>query len=167
MANTEFLSIIQGLRAQLDLLEAQVTGGHVVAVPSALKPKKVLSPEHLAKMAAGRKAAAERRLVDKAAGEAEEASSDAETKLEAEAKPKPKRTLTDEQKAKMAAGRKAATELRKAAEESGALIPKSVKGKKILWNKVTDACYKRIGESEQGDYLGVLKDGSIDSSVAE
>lgn len=156
MSNNEFISIIAGLRAKIDALEALVTGGKVSSMPA--KPKRVLSPEHLAKMAAGRKAAAERRKAEKAVSEASE-----------EEKPKPKRTLSDEQKAKMAAGRKAAAERRKAEKEDvdSTLVPKSVKGKKVLWDSETGACYKRVGESEKGEYLGVLKDGAIDTSVAE
>jgi hypothetical protein len=161
MANQEILSVLKGLRAKIDALEALVTGNQVSSMPA--KPKRVLSDEQKAKMAAGRKAAAERRKAEKALSEASD-----------EEKPKPKRTLSDEQKAKMAAGRKAAAERRKAEKAAEAaekteeiLVPKSVKGKKLLWNSETGACYERIGESEKGNYLGVLKDGSIDTSVAE
>ncbi len=45
-------------------------------------------------------------------------SSDSKPESESEAKPKPKRTLSDEQKAKMAAGRKAAAERKKAEKEA-------------------------------------------------
>ena len=169
MSNSDFLTIIQGLRAHLDALEAMVIGGGVV-VPSAPlipKPKKTLSPEHLAKMAAGRKAAAEKRKAEKAESEASSQASESEAK--------PKKTLSPEHLAKMAEGRKAAAERRKAEKEAGlasgevdsTLVKKSVKGKKILFNPETGACYKRIGEAEKGEYLGVLKDGSIDTTVAE
>jgi hypothetical protein len=67
------------------------------AAAPAAKPKRVLSDEQKAKMAAGRAAAKARRDAEKAA--AAEAAPPAE---------KPKRVLSDEQKAKMAAGRAAA-----------------------------------------------------------
>ena len=170
MSNSDILTIIQGLRAHLDALEAMVVGGGVAKVPSAPavpKPKKTLSPEHLAKMAAGRKAAAERRKAEKAESEASSQASEPEAK--------PKKTLSPEHLAKMAEGRKKSAERKKAEMEAAvaagdvdsALVKKSVKGKKILLNKVTGACYKRIGESEKGEYLGVLKDGLIDTTVAE
>jgi hypothetical protein len=80
-------------------------------VPAAEKPKRVLSEEQKAKMAAGRAAAKARRDAEKAAAaEAAPAAPPAE---------KPKRVLSDEQKAKMAAGRAAARE-RKAAEKEAA-----------------------------------------------
>ncbi len=81
------------------------------AAPAAEKPKRVLSEEQKAKMAAGRAAAKARRDAEKAnAVPAAEAAPAAE---------KPKRVLSEEQKAKMAAGRAAARE-RKAAEKAAA-----------------------------------------------
>ncbi len=106
-----------------------------------------------------------------------------------EAKPKPKRTLSDEQKAKMAAGRKAAAERRKAeaaaqtaakqlpalpasedeAEAQSELQPINIKAKRYLWNPENGACYKRHNDGSKGDYVGVLEPDSktIDDSVKE
>ena len=78
-----------------------------VAAAPAAKPKRVLSEEQKAKMAAGRAAARERKAAEKAAAPA------------APAEPKPKRTLSDEQKAKMAAGR-ASAKARRDAEKAAA-----------------------------------------------
>jgi hypothetical protein len=84
------------------------------------KPKRVLSEEQKAKMAAGRAAAKARRDAEK--GAAAPAAAPAE---------KPKRTLSDEQKAKMAAGRAAARE-RKAAAAPEAAGEKPAKPKRVL-----------------------------------
>lgn len=110
-----------------------------------------------------------------------------------EAKPKPKRVLSDEQKAKMAAGRKAAAERRRAdaavktamqaatkempplppsddeVEEGDELQPINVKAKRYLWNPENGACYKRHNDGSKGEYVGVLdaESKTIDDSVLE
>jgi hypothetical protein len=91
------------------------------------KSKRVLTDEQKAKMKAGREAAKARRDAEKAAagGDAEEPAKPAKktrarkAKAEEGAAEKPKRVLTDEQKAKMKAGREAA-KARKAAEAAAA-----------------------------------------------
>jgi Spy/CpxP family protein refolding chaperone len=91
------------------------------------KPKRVLTDEQKAKMKAGREAAKARREAEKgAAGGGEPAkpakkprAAKAKTEDGAEGAEKPKRVLTDEQKAKMKAGREAA-KARKAAEADAA-----------------------------------------------
>ena len=126
-----------------------------------------------------------------------------EDKEEAEEpKPKPKRTLSDEQKAKMAAGRKAAAERRKAeaaakaaedgeaeeleeeAEEAKPPSPKAkappaapkadlkpfpFKGKKMLLDPTTNGVWLKEEDGSKGAWQGVLsKDKkSIDASVEE
>jgi hypothetical protein len=150
--NSDILSTIQGLRAMLETLEAQVTGTKVVAVPKAPiaeKPKRQASDALKAwnayvdkvkadMLASGwthpetgkpvtRKDAMQeakaRRDTDpdaykpkpKPVAAAKAAPTDGEVKAE-----KPKRVLTEEHKAKMAAGRKAAAERRKAEKEAEA-----------------------------------------------
>lgn len=186
--HTNILNTIQSLRAQLDSLEAQLRGGNVPAlIEQVAKPKRVLTDEQKAKMAAGRKAAAERRKAEKAAVDA------AKVDAPAEGEAKPKRTLTEEQKAKMAAGRKAAAERRKAEkaaadasqkpsgelkveippppanlEESG-LQPLNIKGRKYLWDPETNGCYARNAEGAQGNWAGVYDPDTktVDTSVAD
>lgn len=112
-----------------------------------------------------------------------------------ETKPKPKRTLSDEQKAKMAAGRKAAAERKKAEKQAETvediedvaapappaaavaappvpvekkLRPLPFKGKKYLWDPETNGLWKMEADSSKGEWAGVLsKDRkSIDSSAS-
>lgn len=182
--HTDILNTIQSLRTQLDSLEAQLRGGKA-PVPSeqAAKPKRTLTDEQKAKMAAGRKAAAERRKAEKAAVEA--------TPSDAEAKPK--RTLSDEQKAKMAAGRKAAAERRKAEKDAAAatttsglkieippppadleldqdgLHPLNIKGRKYLFDPESNGCWKRTAEGTKGDWAGVYdpEAKSLDTSIED
>jgi hypothetical protein len=193
MANSDFLTIIQGLRAQLDTLEAMVVGGKVAKMPSASalpKPKREATEAQKAwtaeirnaldeMLAAGWKhpeTGAEPKWGDAMKEASKRRGGPKPKAVESDSEPevKPKRApLTEEQKAKMAEGRKKAAEKRKAekeaaaAEEDSTLVKKSVKGKKLLVDPETGACYKRIGESEKGEYLGVLKDGVIDTTVAE
>lgn len=111
-----------------------------------------------------------------------------------EAKPKPKRVLSEEQKAKMAAGRKAAAERRKAeaaAKEADnaedvaevAVVPKPkaaeppkadslkrmpYKGKVYLMDEATRGMWLRNEDGSKGDWKGVLgKDGKLDASAVE
>ncbi len=118
---------------------------------------------------------------------------------EGEAKPKPKRTLSDEQKAKMAAGRKAAAERKKAEKEAEKVetVPepkiesKSVptpqpvpivkaeskpapalralpfKGKKYMWDPETNGLWQQNKDGTKGAWAGVLSSDrkSIDASA--
>jgi hypothetical protein len=86
------------------------------------KPKRVLSDEQKAKMKAGREAAKARKDAEKAAAApvVEEKKAPVEgTPDNSDTEQKPKRVLTDEQKAKMKAGREAA-KARKEAEKAAA-----------------------------------------------
>jgi hypothetical protein len=190
MSYSDILKTIHTLKAQLAVLEGQISGNKA-AIPSseeaAPKPKRVLTEDQKAKMAAGRKAAAERRKADKAATEAEKASVDGEKASASENEAKPKRVLTDEQKAKMAAGRKAAAERRKAEkasaevslkveippvgelEDNGHLRPLNLKGRKFVWDTETNGCYKRSADGSKGDWVGIYDPDSkvIDDSVEE
>ncbi len=183
--NSDIQKCIHNLRAELNRLESLLSGG-VSADPSSkdavAKPKRVLSEEQKAKMAAGRKAAAERRKAEKAAAEADKPASEA-----SEAEAKPKRVLTEEQKAKMAAGRKAAAERRKAEkaaadaslkveippvgqiEDTSHLQPLNLKGRKYVWDTETNGCYKRAADGSKGDWVGVYDPDTktIDNSVAQ
>ena len=181
--NSDIQKCIHNLRAELNRLESLISGG-VAVDPSSkdavAKPKRVLSEEQKAKMAAGRKAAAERRKAEKAAVEVDKPASEVS---EGEAKPKPKRVLSDEQKAKMAAGRKAAAERRKAEqaalkveippvghlEDNSGLQPLNLKGRKYVWDTETNGCYKRSADGSKGDWVGVYDPDSkaIDDSVAD
>jgi hypothetical protein len=108
-----------------------------------------------------------------------------------ESKPKPKRTLSDEQKAKMAAGRKAAAERRKAEKDAGessesnkvvedtapAVISKPqptlkalpFKGKKYMWDPEGNGMWLQAPDGSKGAWAGTLaKDKkSIDNSTSD
>jgi hypothetical protein len=228
MANSDILTTIQGLRAMLETLEAQVTGNKAVAVPkapTAEKPKRQASdalkawnsyvdkvklnmeesnwthPE-TGKPVTRKDAmqeASRRRATDPDAPkpkpkEASKEAPKAEAPSDGEAKPKPKKVLTEEHKAKLAAGRKAAAERRKAEkaaleppakpkavtfappplpasddEEDTALLPLNLKGKKFLYNPETNGCYNRLADGTQGSWAGLYDPhtNSIDASVSE
>jgi hypothetical protein len=83
------------------------------------KPKRVLTDEQKAKMKAGREAAKAKRDAEKVvAGEEPKSKRTPKAAVEGAVAARPKRVLTDEQKAKMKAGREAA-KARKAAEAAG------------------------------------------------
>ncbi len=84
------------------------------------KPKKVLSPEHLAKLKAGREAAAAKKAAEKATAPAEPVEAAEVAAPVADAKePKAKKVLSPEHLAKLKAGREAAA-AKKAAEKAAA-----------------------------------------------
>jgi hypothetical protein len=83
------------------------------------KPKKVLTPEHLAKMKAGREAAKAAKAAAAAAGVEPAPLSDSEAE-KAEKAEKPKRVLTPEHLAKLKAGREAAKALKDAEKAAAA-----------------------------------------------
>lgn len=112
--------------------------------------------------------------------------SDTKPTTDADAKPKPKRTLTQEQKDKMAAGRKAAAERKKAEKdavtaETPAVVeqPKSVptpqptlrplpfKGKKYLWDPASNGLWIAEKDGSRGAWAGVLASDrkSIDATA--
>jgi hypothetical protein len=214
MAHIDILNTIQALRAQLETLESQLSGGKVVSVPkvpATEKPKRVASdalkawnayvdvvkadmlatqwthPE-TGKPATRKDAMQEakrRRETDPDAYKPKpKEAPKSDDEFDPKEKPKPKRTLTDEQKAKMAAGRKAAAERRKAEKEAAAIAskpaaekkvtfshpplppsdddeepndlePLTIKAKKFLWNAETRACYKREADGTRGDWAGI------------
>ena len=226
-SNTEIIHTIQGLRAMLETLEAQLSGGKAAPVskaPAAEKPKRTASdalkawnayvdlvkadmvatgwthPETgkpVTRKDAMQEAKARRetdpnayRPKPKEATKSEEPSSDTEVKA------KPKRVLTDEQKAKMAAGRKAAAERRKAEKEAAAaevsapkkvsfappplppsddeaeddnLSPITVKGRKYLMNTEMGYCWKRNLDGTKGDWAGIYdtETKTIDDTIGE
>lgn len=111
-----------------------------------------------------------------------------------DAKPKPKRTLTQEQKDKMAAGRKAAAERKKAEKDAETVAkpvaqeqPKSVstpesksvptpqptlrplpfKGKKYLWDPASNGLWIAEKDGSRGAWAGVLASDrkSIDATA--
>lgn len=148
--NSEIMTTIQGLRAMLETLEAQVMGNKAVAVPkapAAEKPKRQASDALKAWNAYVDKVKADmvatgwthpetgkpvtrkdamieakaRRDTDPDAYKPKPkpvAAAKAEKEVTADGEAKPKRVLTEEHKAKMAAGRKAAAERRKAEKEA-------------------------------------------------
>ena len=109
------------------------------AAPVAEKPKKVLSPEHKAKMLAGAAAAREAK---KAAASA----------------PAP-----------VAAAPAPVKEEEAEAEEPEEWIRKSISGKKHLWNPANNHCYRCEEDGSQGAWAGLYnpKTQKIDDSVAE
>ena len=100
-----------------------------------------------------------------------------------DAKPKPKRVLSDDQKAKMAAGRKAAAERRKAEKAAAdlpplppsdddagdTLSPLNIKGRKFLYDPESNGCWKRNTDGSKGDWAGAYDPDTktIDDSVEE
>jgi hypothetical protein len=99
---------------------------------------------------------------------------------------KPKRVMTEEQKAKMAAGRKAAAERKKAdaapvpaPAPAPAPVPAPVpvekklrpfpyKGKKLLWDTETNGTWLKNEDGSKGDWFGLLSEDrkSVDIKAA-
>ena len=150
--------------------------------PKADKPKKVLSPEHLAKLAEGRaRKAAEKKAAATAAAPAPEPEASSEPTSEAESTgskkrgPKKGTKLTDEQKAARKA-KMAENKLKKAAKvplpadsdkEEGEVSeaeeepeiqfnPLIIKGKRYWWNPLNHHCYHREEDGSKGDWAGLL-----------
>lgn len=129
-----------------------------------------------------------------------EAKASTEVTSDSEAKPKPKRTLSEEQKAKMAAGRKAASERRKAEKDAASAIaelkkvtfampplplsedeeedeveivevlsPINIKARKYLINTETNGCWKRKADGSKGEWAGMYDPDSntVDDSITE
>jgi hypothetical protein len=122
---------------------------------------------------------------------------EAPSKSEPEEKPKPKRVLSEEQKAKMAAGRKAAAERRKAEKEAATasavdavvpppapapapktapkttstLKPLPFKGKKMLWDPENNGVWLKNDDGSKGAWQGVLegsgKDRTLNAAVTD
>lgn len=114
---------------------------------------------------------------------------DAPNKSEPDEKPKPKRVLTDEHKAKMAAGRKAAAERRKAETEAASqsdtvpvpapapaakptpaaktttLKPLPFKGKKMLWDPENNGVWLKNDDGSKGAWQGVLEGSGKDRTL--
>ena len=124
------------------------------ASKEAEKPKKVLSPEHLAKMKAGREA-------KKAAKAEAEAPVPAPLPASPEASPAKKKVA----KAAPAPAAKA-PEPEAEAEE---WIRKTISGKKYLWNPANNHCYRCEADGSQGEWAGLYdpKKSKIDESAAE
>jgi hypothetical protein len=112
------------------------------------KPKRVLSEDHKAKMAAGRKAAAERRKAEAAAAEAEAALKALMGEEDEEA----------ESPASGGGGAAAAAAAPKALPKATpkALTTLPFKGKKLLWDKETGACWENK-DGAKGEWMGVLE----------
>lgn len=195
--HTDILNTIHTLRAQLDSLEAKLSGRKVTAPsePVADKPKRGASDALKAwnayvdqvkadMLASGwvhpetgkpvtrkdaMQEASKRRATDPDAPKPKpKPTKDEAPPSDGEASGKPKRTLSDEQKAKMAEGRKASAERLKATLESSNLKPLTVKGRKYLMDPDTNGCYK-VESGNQGAWAGVYdaKTKSIDTSVAD
>ena len=117
-----------------------------VASPEKEKPKKVLSPEHLAKMKAGREA------------------KKAEKSTPAPPSPKVSSPIASPKKAAKAVPKEAP-----APAEEEEWIRKTISGKKYLWNPSNNHCYRCEADGSQGDWAGLydLKKSKIDDSVEE
>ena len=137
MANiSEITNIIEGIRAQLDALEATLAGGKVPSASAVAKPKKAASEAQAKWQEEVRQALADMREADwkhpetgqppkwgdalKEASRRRGNEPKPKPESDSEAKPKPKRTLTQEQKDKMAEGRRKAAAKRKAEKEAAA-----------------------------------------------
>ena len=109
--------------------------------PSAERPKKVLSPEHKAKMLAGAAAAREAKKA---------ASVPAPVAAAPPSAPSPAEEAAEE-------------------EEPEEWIRKTISGKKHLWNPVNNHCYRCEADGSQGAWAGLYnpKTQKIDDSVAE
>ena len=115
-------------------------------VPAAAeKPKKVLTPEHKAKMLAGAAAAREAK--------------------KAASVPAPAAAAPPSAPAEAAA----AAEAEEAEEEPEEWIRKTISGKKHLWNPANNHCYRCEADGSQGEWAGLYnpKTQKIDDSVAE
>ena len=111
------------------------------------KPKRVMTEEQKAKMKAGREAAKAKRESDKAAGietpkkdKSDSENSDAASRTSS----KTKRVLTDEQKAKMKAGREAAKAKRETEKATGVEAPKKSPITKKIWQALLDEVKKDL-----------------------
>ena len=109
--------------------------------PVAEKPKKVLSPEHKAKMLAGAAAAREAKKAASVPAPAAAAPPSA---------PSPAKEDAEE-------------------EEPEEWIRKTISGKKHLWNPANNHCYRCEADGGQGEWAGLYnpKTQKIDDSVAE
>ena len=130
-----------------------------VPVVTEVKPKRVLSPEHKAKMQAGRVAA-------KAKAEVPTDATPAEV---AEAPVKPKRVLSPEHIAKMQAGRKKKVDAPVVAEVAVAEAADMIEVAGKIYVRLADGrCYERgDNEGELGCWAGMFKDGVLDTTVSE
>jgi hypothetical protein len=130
------------------------------------KPKRVLSDEQKAKMKAGREAAKAKREADKAAGietPKKEKKAVSESDTASTGSSKSKRTISDEQKEKMKAGREAAKAKRDADKAAGIETPKKERKvttpgapRKVLTQKVWQAVLeetRRDLKPEFEDYI--------------
>ena len=111
------------------------------AAPVAERPKKVLTPEHKAKMLAGAAAAREAKKAASVPAPAAAAPPSAPAEAAADAE----------------------------AEEAEEWIRKTISGKKHLWNPANNHCYRCEADGSQGAWAGLYnpKTQKIDDSVAE
>ena len=118
---------------------ASVPAPAVAPAPVSEKPKKVLSPEHKAKMLAGAAAAREAKKAASVPAPVAAAPPSAPAPAEAEE------------------------------EEPEEWICKTISGKKHLWNPANNHCYRCEEDGSQGEWAGLYnpKTQKIDDSVAE
>jgi hypothetical protein len=147
--NAEYAAASAARRAKRDEQLAKKAGAEpsspkaeekpVEEKPVPEKPKKVLSPEHKAKMQAAAKAAREAKKASAAP-----AASVPPPVVAPPPTPAP-------------------------AEEEEEWIRKTISGKKHLWNPANNHCYRCEADGSQGDWAGLYnpKTGKIDDSVEE
>ena len=129
------------------------------------KPKRVMTEEQKAKMKAGREAAKAKREADKAAGietpkkPKKAAASDTDSSDGASTtSSKTKRVMTEEQKAKMKAGRDAAKAKREADKAAGIVPPKKEKkSKSPLTQKVWEALLDQVKKDLKPEFEDYIK----------
>ena len=128
------------------------------------KPKRVMTEEQKAKLKAGREAAKAKREADKAAGietptKEKKPASDSEVSDGASTtSSKTKRVLTEEQKAKMKAGREAAKAKREADKAAGIETPKKEKKTKSqLTQKFWEAVLEEVKKDLNPEFEEYVK----------
>ena len=132
------------------------------------KPKRVITEEQKAKMKAGREAAKAKREADKAAGieptpKAKPAVSESETASTTSSKTK--RVITEEQKAKMKAGREAAKAKREADKAAGIETPKKERKSKtpsaptkfVLTKEIWEAVLDEVKKDLNVEFMNYVK----------
>ena len=126
------------------------------STPVAEKKKKVLSPEHLAKMKEGR--------------EAKKAATNAAVALAAPSLPvAPPKASSSIASPKKAAKTVPKVEVPAEEKEADEWIKKTISSKKYLWNPANNHCYRCEADGTQGDWAGLYdpKKVKIDETASE
>ena len=140
------------------------------------KPKKVLSPEHKAKLLAAAALAREKKKAEKEGSAPAPASPSASAPASPAAAPAPAPAAKAKKAAKavpapvpVPAPAPVSAPEAEAEEDAEEWIRKSIGGKKHLWNPANNQCYHCETDGSQGAWAGLYnpKTGKIDTSAAE